>query len=149
MTKPSFVMIILLILVVCILTVYMPQDIVSIISFEAERIEIYCQYSIGGQNNGVYSVVTTDTFNYNMAKNSCRNIDGVSVFIDSTNCAIDSIISSVSAKVVSIDKATNSYYCYSSLLSGGIYVDGNIINMQIAQVDQHIIVGYPIILGSY
>lgn len=49
----------------------------------------------------------------------------------------------------SIDGQITCFYGYSPLVSGGVYVDGNMINIQIAVNCGKVHIGSPLLLGSY
>lgn len=64
---------------------------------------------------------------------------------------VNRILTQTGAKIVHNGKEGDilNYYCYSSAIGGGVTVDGMEINLQIACTDYGIVVGCPLIIGSY
>ncbi|MBQ8885112.1 MAG: hypothetical protein IJY62_01885 [Clostridia bacterium] len=63
----------------------------------------------------------------------------------------DSLISAARATVCFEEEAsgTRSYYCYSPILKGGVYIEGYSVNLHIAVREGTVAVGSPIVFGGY
>ena len=62
-----------------------------------------------------------------------------------------SILARYSANVIKEEEFLGgvSYYCYSPKLEGGIMIDGEVVNLQIAIKKDSVVLGTPIIFGGY
>lgn len=80
----------------------------------------------------------------------CKYVDGVTVCLPA-DTDVDAIVERLAVSVCSSQKIANVYvFCgYSTLVKGGIYVDGQLVNLQIAVTEHGVFVGSPLLLGSY
>ena len=90
-----------------------------------------------------------------IAKNTAKNLNniaGISFSFDGTNDDIADFLQKVDAVIIkceNIDKNITTYLAYSKKINNSISIDNKKINLQIAQVDNKITIGSPLILGEY
>lgn len=79
------------------------------------------------------------------------NILGMAVTYKHDKVSTQQILDSLQAKVIKTQKLDNviTYYAYSGLLGGGVEIDNQKVNIQIAYTAQGIKVATPLIMGSY
>lgn len=82
---------------------------------------------------------------------ACQNVDGVSISFCGTLNVFNALQTSLNLQTSSVQQLQNlTIVCgYSNKICGGIMVDGNRINVQMAFDGQTITVGSPLILDSY
>ena len=115
-------------------------------------VSIYCRNtSLDSIDMGSGKIVQCDVAEFKSALALCNDIDGFSVSFNGTTNDVARIIRLFKLKVIlmlNIDGLQ--VVCGNSArLTGGVNLDGEIVNLQIAYKDGNITVGSPLILGSY
>lgn len=109
--------------------------------------------------DGEYTVYTNENvgsnsvdlgFCYMNSKPVSHHVIGESMVIQNleVNAALDSLLARV-VKTEFLEDGTIIIYAYTSLIEDNVQVEGNKVNLQIAQRDERFVVGWPLILGSY
>lgn len=82
---------------------------------------------------------------------ACKNVDGVSIRFCGTLDEFNALQTNLNLQVSSVQQLQNlTIVCgYSNKICGGIMLDGNRVNVQLAFDGQTITVGSPLILDSY
>lgn len=111
-------------------------------------------YLAGKHDGGVYTGVMTimDVDRDGAEKLYCdKDFMGISLRYPVDNSDVEALRIRLAAKAVSSQQADgmDCVYLYSPLLSESVRIDGKIVNMQIAKTDDYLIVGFPLIMGSY
>ncbi|MDE6551327.1 MAG: hypothetical protein K2M44_07530 [Clostridia bacterium] len=112
-------------------------------------------YLAGRQDGGVYTGVMTiiDTDKSGAEKlYSHSDFMGISLRYPVDNSDVDALCAKLATKVVSKQVTSDGIECvylYSPLLTESVRIDGAAVNMQIAITDNYLIVGFPLIMGSY
>lgn len=115
-------------------------------------VNIYCrQTSCKSIATGLGYQVTCNVDDFTQTLASCSKVDGLSVRFEGTAEDVDAIINRLQATVVSCQQMGDLYVfcCNSPCLQGGVTIDGNRVNVQIALSSGAVTVGYPLILGDY
>lgn len=115
-------------------------------------VSIYClDYDGECVNIGIGKEVHTTVYQYNEIVTRCNNIQGVTVTFSGTQQDVTELLSKLQANVVYIQQLQDimTVYAFSPLIVGGVWVDGNFINIQVALSCGVVHVGSPLILGSY
>ena len=90
-----------------------------------------------------------------IAKNTAsklNNIAGISFAFDGTSEDIENFLQKVDAVIIkceNVDNHITTYLAFSRKINNSINIDNKKINLQIAQVDNKITIGSPLILGEY
>lgn len=89
--------------------------------------------------------------NYSIGNKRLGNILGVAVRYDKGTVSVDDILKATNAKLLKVEQGENlvCYYAHSNLLKKMVNVEDKDINLQIALTQNGIIVGSPMIMGSY
>ena len=97
--------------------------------------------------NGKSYVLSTNLNNLdNLLKNiSLKNVQGYTFFINDTN--LSNITNRLGLQYYDVNQ--NEILAYSSLIPFSIDLDGKVYNTQIVQKSDQIVIGFPMILGSY
>ena len=101
---------------------------------------------------GMGSIIECPSSIANSVAKTLKNIAGISFCFDGTKNDINEFLDKVDAvilKIENIDSNIKTYLCYSPKLRNNINIDNLTINFQIAQVNNKITIGSPIILGEY
>lgn len=115
-------------------------------------VNIYCrQTSAQSISTGLGYQVTCKVDDFGRTFASCSKVDGLSVRFEGNAEDVDAIINRLQATVVSCQQLGDMYVfcCESPRLQGGVTIDGNRVNVQIALNGGAVTVGYPLILGDY
>ena len=152
--KRFFLVLILTIVVAGVLIYAMPKNFDSYISdvTSCGSVSIYCMQSdIDGIDMGNGKIVTCAAGELRTTLKQCSGVQGVSVSFDGNEQDVERI-----ADLLHLDIVSNYELCglvvtcgVSSRIRGGVTVDGNRVNVQIAYKDGVVTVGSPLILGSY
>lgn len=127
------------------------DDVSSYAQYDAV-VEIYCRRTtLSSVDMGLGRKVTCSVDDFAQAFAQCTNVDGLSVRFNGDVWDVDDIVNRLQAKVVSSQQLDDLLVicCVSPRLQGGVNIDGNRVNVQIALSDGTVTVGYPLILGSY
>lgn len=120
-----------------------------------------CEFYIAGEVDeirdvkmvkvGDMTIASSNFKNYSIVSKQLGNILGVAVRYDKGTVSVDDILRETSAKLVKVEQSENyvCYYAHSNLLKKSVNVDDKDINLQIAITQNGIIVGSPMIMGSY
>lgn len=120
-----------------------------------------CEFYIAGEANdlsgfqksevGNMTICSSDIENFGIGYDKLGNIIGVAVRYDLGAINVDDILSAANAVSLKVEQGENMvcYYAHSNLLKDSVTVDGKKINLQIAVTQNGIIVGSPMIMGSY
>ena len=131
------------------LIVVMPMDIVFLLP-DADRYYVYCRsYDGEAMDNGIAKVVQV-TDDVAQVLYSARYVDGVTAVLPS-DTDVGRLLTKLRANVLSTSKCGDivEYCCYSPVVRGGVTVDGQTVNVQIAVTDVGVYVGVPLLLGAY
>ena len=147
-------MLILTTVIVGVLTYFMPKGLeVYVEEINADAtVSIYCRATnLDGIDMGSGKIVQCSVANLNTVLAHCKDVDGFSVSFNGSEQDVDRIAQLFNMRVTStlnIDGLQivcgNSYK-----LLGGVILDGETVNLQIAFKDGTVTVGSPLILGSY
>lgn len=102
--------------------------------------------------NGNSSIVSCTSLNAKNVKQSLKNILGESVKINNpSKDIIDNLYQYINKNIVYYEVLENTTitYCYNPSLLNFVMIDGQKVNLQIAQNNNYIVIGYPLILGSF
>ena len=131
------------------LACFAPRNIVSYFACADEYI-VYCRMTdLPCLDNGLGKEVHSGgDIEETLARCDC--VDGVTVRLP-VGTDVETIVARLAVNVCSSQKIANVYvFCgYSPLVKGGITVDGQRINVQIAVTEYGVFVGSPLLLGSY
>ncbi len=117
-----------------------PTDLVNLF-YDCDTFTVYAQ---GQSSNGVGAEL--DRAQARQA--ICGSCDGISVGTNLTLLQASQRLNMDIYDVMQFDNLT--VVCgYSSLLKGGIVIDGKLVNVQLACCNGQTIIGSPLILGSY
>lgn len=130
----------------------LPSELPAALGRQEGTIEIYCRSYDGTciQNgSGVIVFCGFDGFEETLGR--CHGVDGVAVSFSGELSDVVETAQKLSLNVVFEESVANvaTIYGYSPLVKGGIFVDGQYINVQIAYSDGIVKVGSPLILGSF
>lgn len=148
------ILVVVLIIFVSMLYI-MPTNIIDATQLLQGTAYIHCsQYSGNATtiDNGSGKIVVVPTSLTNTQLSNCVDVKGVDIkFEVDSYTAVAQLLDDLSVKVY--DKQTMgkviSIYGYSNRISGGIVVDGRLINIHIAYNSGTVTIGSPIILGSF
>lgn len=106
-----------------------------------------CTVVKNGNGSIVFSSFSEAGNIYNLATGVC----GEAVEIENTNINIHTILNKLKAKIKSVQQIQHGqvYNCYSKKFSGGLWDNGNKVNLQIAVNQNKIVIGYPLILHGF
>lgn len=148
MTRKIFFFVIAAVLVGALLAV-MPRDITTILP-AAEKYYVFCRSSDKATtDNGISKVVET-TNDLSAVLFGAKYVDGVTAVLPVGTDVAD-LLQRLQAEVLSANACDDidEYLCYSPRVRGGVFVDGQRVNVQIAVTDTAVYVGSPLILGAY
>ena len=147
-------MLVLTSVIVAVLIYSMPRGLevyIEEISADA-TVSIYCRNSdVDCIDMGSGKIVQCSVADFNNVIFHCKDVDGFSVAFAGTAQDVDRIARMFNLKVnsmLNLDGLT--VVCGNSAkLVGGVRLDNEIVNLQIAYKDGTVTVGSPLILGSY
>lgn len=101
--------------------------------------------------NGSAYIIESDYSNSNEIKKQLNNIQGQSVSFGGTYNDYLNLKTNLINNIYICDELLNIKTCYgyNSKLTNSVNIDGNNINIQIAYSEGKIIIGTPVILGSF
>ena len=152
--KRFFVTLILSTVIVGVLTYSMPRG----LEFYIEEIDanatitIYCRSTdVESIDMGNGKIVRCSVANFDRVLARCSGVDGFSVCFEGTAKDVDRVSRLFDLKVTStLNLDGLQIVCGNSAkLKGGVNLDGDMVNMQIAFKDGVVTVGSPLILGDY
>lgn len=160
--KRFLVMLALITVIVGVLTYFMPrglQHYVEDIAADA-TVSIYCRSTDWHSNDekhqnidlGCGKIAQCSVSELKNALAHCQNIDGFSVRFDGTEQDIERLVNLFNLQVSSTLNLVDGLLVLcgnSAKLTGGVIIDGCVVNMQIAYKDGIVTVGSPLILGDY
>lgn len=152
--KRFIVTLILTTVIAGVLTYSMPKDFdYYVADICADGIvSVYCRTTeLDGIDMGNGKIVECSVAGLHETLSKCRNIDGVSVTFDGTMADVTRIVDLFGLDIVSVyDLDGLHVVCgVSNKVKGGVSLDGEMVNVQIAYKDGVVTVGNPLILGSY
>lgn len=146
---------VLIVVIIGVMLYFVPQstydDVLNYGEYNA-TVNIYCRKTnCDSIDMGLGRQVTCSVEEFKTTVLSCDNVDGVSVSFDGSIQDLNAILVRLQATQVSVQQLDDLFVAcyYSNRLQGGVTLDGKRVNLQIAYRDGTIIVGYPLILGSY
>ena len=116
------------------------------------KVAIYCRAtdlpSIDMGNGRLVECVLADL---SQTLSACRGVDGISVRFAATENDFDEILRRFNLQVTSsfCDGHLVAVCGHSAQILGGVNVDGNLVNVQVAFDGATLTIGYPLILDSY
>ena len=146
---------ILIVVIIGAMLYFVPQSTYDDVLSFADRnavVNIYCrQTSCESISTGLGYQVTCNVDDFAHTLASCSKLAGLSVRFEGNADDVDAIINRLQATVVSCQQLGGLYVfcCESPRLQGGVTIDGNRVNVQIALNGGAVTVGYPLILGDY
>ena len=152
--KRFFVVLILTLVIAGGLTYFMPMDFDAYLADIATDgvVSIYCRQSeLDGINMGNGQIVQGKVCELQTLLKKCQGVDGVSVSFDGCEADVDRIAELLNLNVThqySLD-GIDVVCGLSFKIRGGVVLDGQTVNVQIALKDGKVTVGSPLILGSY
>lgn len=109
--------------------------------------------------NGEYTVYTKDKLENSLDLGFCymsNNIETSSIVVGESmilkNYEVGKILKDLNAQLIKtecLDDGTSVIYAYSNLIRKQVKCDDNDANIQIAVKEDYIVVGWPLILGSF
>lgn len=139
--------------VIVFLSLSCPVGLVSRLDYiQQADVSIYClEYDGDCVNIGIAKEVHSTVSLYSEIVTQCKDVQGVTMTFEGTRQQAMDVLSSLSADIIDIQQLDSimTVYAHSPLVRGGIVVDGNLVNIQIAYCDGVVHVGSPLILGSY
>lgn len=115
-------------------------------------VSIYCRATdLDGIDMGSGKIVQCKVADFNSVLTRCKGVDGFSVSFVGTKRDVERIVRLFDLNVTStLNLDGLQIVCGNSVkLSGGVILDGEAVNLQIAYKDGTVTVGSPLILGSY
>ena len=152
--KRFIVTLVLTTVVVGALIYFMPRGLdsyVKDISADA-TVSIYCRETdLDSIDMGSGKIVQCSVADFTNALARCKEVDGFSVSFVGSEQDVESIGQFFNLKVTStLNLDGLQIVCgHSAKLIGGVFLDGEKVNLQIAYKDGIVTVGSPLILGSY
>lgn len=123
------------------------------------EVSFYTRYAAGEIEkaeviqNGAGSIVQCAFEDYREVRSALGEISGVSISFEGDSADIEALCKKLEVVSVASENLEEcgimSYYGFTTKLNSRVLADGKYINIQIAQKDSVITVGYPLILGSY
>lgn len=143
----------LVVVILAVLLALMPQPLSRQRIFPpTSKASIYCKQTVApclSLGNGYQ--VDCSFNNLPNALSLCKGVDGVSVSFDCNAQSLQQTLQLLQVKVVSVQRFDDlTVVCgFSKVVQGGLVVDGNFVNVQVALRGSAVTVGSPLILGSY
>lgn len=137
-------------LIICGLASGIPRNI-AYYFYDVDDYIVYCrQTDLPHSDNGIGKEVRCGDIDIRKVLALCQDVDGITVCL-SPETDVAEIVERLSVQVYLSQKLVDVYvFCgYSPLVKGGLYVDGQWINVQVAVTAQGVFVGSPLLLGSY
>ena len=152
--KRFFVVLILTLVIAGGLTYFMPRDFSSyVLDVTSDgMVSIYCRQSeLDGISLGSGLMVQGNVDEMQNLLTKCQGVDGISVSFSGSKQDIDRIVKLLNLTVTDsyTVSGVNVVCGLSSKISGGVVIDGQTVNAQIAYKDGVVTVGSPLILGEY
>lgn len=148
------VVLILTVVLVGVLAYFMPKSFDSFCGDLSPQatVAIYCrQTQLDSIDMGSGRIVSCDANDFLETLAKCDGVDGVSVSFSGTDDDVQRLISFFRLDTLSsnlLDDLT--VICgHSAKIQGGVWIDGQLVNLQIAYRNGTVTVGSPLILGSY
>ncbi|MDE7454361.1 MAG: hypothetical protein K2M64_00845 [Clostridia bacterium] len=153
--KRFLVVAVLTVIIIGVMLYFIPQsmqaDVLNYSQYNAQ-ISIYCRSTTCNSiDTGMGKIVTCNSQTLKQTLSNCNQVDGISVSFDGVLQDVDDVFNRLNATLISMQQFDDLLIicCNSPRIKGGVTVDGNSVNVQIAYCDGKITVGYPLILGSY
>ena len=135
---------------VCALFACMPRGL-DLLLPDADGYIIYCRYAdLPCVDNGICREIRATPDNLRTTLGKCRYVDGLTAVLP-VQTDIDQLIKNMQAEVIDKQQLPDMtiYTCHSRMVSGGVTVDNQTVNLQIAVTATAVHVGSPLLLGSY
>ncbi len=132
----------------------MPRDFATFVGQISPdgKVCVYCrQTSLQGYDLGFCKIVECDAQDLQRILTDCDKVDGVSVTFEGGRSDVDRVAQALGVNGIAEYQLDDvSVFCgYSYKINGGVTLDGNRVNVQIAFGKGTVTVGSPLILGSY
>ena len=152
--KRFIVTLILTVVIAGVLTYAMPKDFHCYLEdiTSIGTVYIYCRSAdVDGVDMGNGKMVSCSLNELQSVLKRCSGVDGVSVTFDGSESDVTRIAKLLSLHVVSTYELDGLVVTCgkSAKVRGGVVIDGNVVNVQIAYRQGVVTVGNPLILGSY
>ena len=140
--------------ILCVMLVFAPKPFTRHISAlpQDAHVAIYCRNtSLPSIDMGNGRLVQCALADFYHTLESCNGIDGISVRFAATQADFDEILTHFNVQVTSCYRDGNliAVCGHSAKILGGVNVDGNFVNLQVAYDGNTLTIGYPLILDSY
>ena len=119
---------------------------------DSSRVAIYCRATdLPATNMGNGYLVECRLAQFQEIISHCHGVDGISARFAATQDDFDQIIRHFQLTVTSAFQDCNlvALCGHSRQITGGVYVDGKLTNLQVAFDGATLTLGYPMILDSY
>ena len=137
-----------------VLTHFMPRNFQTYLSEfdDSATVSIYCrQTSLDCIDMGTGYKVSCKADDFVATASACHDVDGISVSFNGSRDDALALLQFFRLNVISEFEQNDLYVICgkSPKISGGVTLDGNLVNLQIAYKDGVIHLGSPLILGDY
>ena len=152
--KRFLVVLALIAVMLGVLLYFAPQPFENFIADFSQPCEVfvYCrQTTLSATDMGNGFLVECRADNLNETLSNCVQVDGISVKIAGDEQTFTALQQQLKLKVYSVQQLDNlQILCgHSNKIAGGIYLDGQVVNIQMAFDGETITLGCPLILDSY
>ncbi len=138
--------------IIAIMTYFVPKSLHRQLNLQNATCQIFCTgTTLVHANVGFGKIVSCNGDELAKTLGQCSGVDGVSFTFVATQFDVDNLVLQLDLQVHSVQtlNALTIICGYSPQIPGGIVVDGNKTNVQIAFDGNVMTVGSPLILGSY
>ncbi|MCM1043684.1 MAG: hypothetical protein NC350_05750 [Corallococcus sp.] len=152
MKKSFLVTVFVCIILLVALFFAMPRNLADAVGVDDARVYIYCRsYSGEAIDIGTGVIAQCNMYNLQEALSKAHCVDGLSVHFAGGAADVCRLSNKLNLHEYFRETVQNLIviYGYSPAVTGGIFVDGMYINVQIAYDGQSVNIGSPLILGSY
>lgn len=137
-----------------VMLVYAPKPFAQHVSAfpQQAKVRVYCRStSLPAVNmgNGYLVQCTVAELSHTLA--ACSDVDGISVSFEATEGDLEEMLNRFDVRKVSVfnSGALVAVCGYSNKIYGGVNLDGETVNIQVAFDGETLTVGYPLILDSF
>ncbi len=142
----------LAVVIVVVMLHYMPKPLHKAINLANATCQVFCRTTSASHTDiGFGKIVQCGGTDFAKVLAQCKDVDGTSFCFVATQNDLATLLNTLSVNVHTTQTLGNlTIVCgYSPKLTGGVILDGNKTNVQIAFDGNTITIGSPLILGSY